>query len=342
MLEDIDLNIDIFVDEPEEDPEIDGSVIVKLRKLVRKIRKSVQMRQKLKKVCESYSMKYLVPVIDVKTRWNSSYHMIQRAQQLRVPLRSLCLNEKSLNNLCITPIEWTELEKIQKLLAKFERSTKLMSMERHATNSSYIPTLNWLIETLTEYADEHSDGLAVAARAGIGKLKKYEDLINATTLPFICTFLNPALKMTYFKEYYSPNAVREINKKIVSYFTESYAPTLAAQSTKRKADDSDETDDFHKYMFKRSKISNEPAEIKNYLNLPLAQPNTDSVEYWKSKVTEFPCLSSMARDFLPIQSSSVSVERDFAGGVDVVTSNRCRLTNETIQAKMCLKSWYKT
>ena len=74
-----------------------------------------------------------------------------------------------------------------------------MSMGRHSTNSKYLPTLNWLIEVLKDYSTKHFDLLAEAAKAGIDKLEKYECLIYDTTIPFICTFLNPALKIIYLK-----------------------------------------------------------------------------------------------------------------------------------------------
>lgn len=57
----------------------------------------------------------------------------------------------------------------------------------------------------------------------------------------------------------------------------------------------------------------------------LSKPGTDLLDFWKSRQDELPLLSAMARDFLPIQSSSVAVERDFSSGVDVVTPNRHRL-----------------
>jgi hypothetical protein len=49
----------------------------------------------------------------------------------------------------------------------------------------------------------------------------------------------------------------------------------------------------------------------------------------------------MARDYLAIPSTSVPVERVFSGGADLVTKKRCRLSSESIQACMCLKSWWK-
>jgi len=49
----------------------------------------------------------------------------------------------------------------------------------------------------------------------------------------------------------------------------------------------------------------------------------------------------MARDYLAIPATSVPIERAFSGGADLVAKKRCRLSGGSIQACMCLKSWWK-
>lgn len=86
--------------------EVDGQQgLQKLRKIVRKIRKST----KLKQICDVYEVKPLVPIIDVSTRWNSTYAMIKRAFYLKVPLRALCLEENNLADLNLFDSEWEDL-----------------------------------------------------------------------------------------------------------------------------------------------------------------------------------------------------------------------------------------
>lgn len=94
-------------------------------------------------------------------------------------------------------------------------------------------------------------------------------------------------------------------------------------------------------MFKRSKATKESTEFHKYINWPLSHKDVDPLEFWKSNQKDFPCLSVMARDFLPTKSGSVSVERDFSKGVHVVTPTRASLQEATISAIMSLKSWYQ-
>lgn len=175
-LQDIDLNAPINKEEEEEADLNDELDIVNLRALVKKIRKSVKLRQKLKKLCEIYELKYLVPVLDVKTRWNSTYNMIIRSQHLKVPLNSLCQNESCLRNLHISTRTWENLADIRQVLQKFDRATRLISMERHSTIASYLPTLDWLILSLSDFVVANSGALAFAVEEGVKKLKKNTNL----------------------------------------------------------------------------------------------------------------------------------------------------------------------
>lgn len=314
--------------------------IPKLRKLIKKLRKSPQMREKLKKICELYEQKYLVPVIDVGTRWDSTFDMIERALYLKAPIDVMCSKEKKLKNLSITSGEWSELNTLRSLLKKFRRSTKFMSMERHPTISAYLPTFEWIVQSVESFIRENPGPLASAANAGLLKLKKYQDefqLSECKTI-YIAVFLNPALKLNYFKEHgYSKAHIKDIQKAICEVLENNYG-SEACDAVDN--DNESEPDEFFSHMFKR-KSSREPKEFQKYLNHPLSNTKVDVLDYWRSQKDEFPKLSRMAQDYLAIQGSSVPVERDFSMGTHLVTSTRCSLHPKTISACMCLKSWLK-
>lgn len=327
------------VDEDEEETEDDQFTVSKLRQLIKKVRKSTQKRQKLQKLCKLYKIRYLVPVIDVSTRWNSTYLMIERAMYLKTPLRALCSSEKSLRKYLTNEGEWTNLNTLKELLQKFDRSTKLMSMERHPTICSYLPTLNWLLESLESFIDANTGVLAEAAQNGLDKLKKYENelRVDLSKLPYVAVFLNPSLKMSYFKEHaYNKAAVRDIQKTICVLFEKTYAN----EATSKNEEAEESPDEFFDFMHKRA-ANKEPKEFQKYLHFPLSAPKVKVLEYWRSQKDEFPNLSNMARDYLGAQSSSVAVERDFSMGTHLVSPTRCSLLPETIRACMCLKSWIK-
>lgn len=262
--------------------------------------------------------------------------MIIRARYLKKALQTLCFHEKSLVSLQMSDEEWSYLSVIEKLLAKFDRATKLMSMERHSTIYSYIPTLNWLIDSVKEFARQHSGTSRHAAQGALAKLNKYKLKVDECIIPFIATILHPALKLNYFKEQgYASSEIREIKKAVSEYFTTNYE-TLQ----QNVEDDSTSGDELYEHMFKRSRIEKTTSELMKYLNLPLANRKVDALDYWKAQSKEFPYLSLMARDILSAQSASTSVEGDFSKGGKLVTPTRCSMLQTTIKACMSLKSWY--
>lgn len=281
----------------------------------------------------------MAPIIDVATRWNSTFNMIERAAYLKVPLRALCSNDKSLNGLCMSESAWKELAILKDLLQKFDRSTKLLS---HPSICAYIPTLNWLIESVETFITENPGPLADAARIGLEKLQKYEELtlMKNSKIPYMAMFLNPAIKMSYFKEHdYTKPMIKEIQKSICEEFENNYGKGNNDNNDKKTEEEPH--DEFFDHMFKRAKASKEPKEFQKYLNFPLSTAKVDVMQYWQSQKDDFPNLSVMARDYLPVQSSSVAVERDFSMGVHLVTPTRCCLAPDTVRACMCLKSCIK-
>ena len=63
----------------------------------------------------------------------------------------------------------------------------------------------------------------------------------------------------------------------------------------------------------------------------------DILAFWKSNEFNYPILTAMAKDYLTVQASSVSAERAFSSGTDLVTSDRCRLEGRTVEMTQFLK-----
>ena len=67
-------------------------------------------------------------------------------------------------------------------------------------------------------------------------------------------------------------------------------------------------------------------------------PNVPVLSWWKG-ATHFPVAQRMARDFLAVPASSVQCERENSKAKYVITDIRNRLSSQTVQATLCLKSW---
>ena len=92
-------------------------------------------------------------------------------------------------------------------------------------------------------------------------------------------------------------------------------------------------------VFKKRRLTI-TSELNRYLNeYPLATPQQDPINWWKTHSTELPQLSLMARDYLAIPGTSASSERAFSGGRRLITDTRTRLNDQSIRSCICLKNW---
>lgn len=77
---------------------------------IRKIRKSPLRREKFRKSCEVYKLEILELVLDVSTRWNSTYFMLERVFKLRKAYSDIVNTEKPLRKFFVDGDEWKLIE----------------------------------------------------------------------------------------------------------------------------------------------------------------------------------------------------------------------------------------
>lgn len=76
------------INDDEENEEGDAgmfsTVITKIRKTFVKLRKSEKLMNCLKLLCDATGVKFIKPVLDVITRWDSTFDMLNAAQKLKL------------------------------------------------------------------------------------------------------------------------------------------------------------------------------------------------------------------------------------------------------------------
>jgi hypothetical protein len=86
------------------------NVIVKIRKLMTKVKNSVKYCDELRTLCNMKNLQYLKPELDIITRWNSTYHMLQKLIKMDSALKLLIVDYESLNQLYPNTIEWNNIK----------------------------------------------------------------------------------------------------------------------------------------------------------------------------------------------------------------------------------------
>jgi len=72
---------------------------------------------------------------------------------------------------------------------------------------------------------------------------------------------------------------------------------------------------------------------------PLANRDEDIILWWKRHCHQYPVLGAMARLYLAIPGTSTASERVSSAAGNLVSEKRTRLSCDSIQANMTLRSW---
>ncbi|CAB4377007.1 unnamed protein product [Rhizophagus irregularis] len=285
--------------------ELDDRFLSWLRTLLGKIHHSPQRQEKLSFNCELHEISNLKVVLDMSTRWNSTFDMINRALYLKEALNSLALSEKDLKNFVIMDDEWTELEKVKLFLEKFKEITVLMSGSSYPTLSMLIPLYNALIDHMEDYMFEDEDVnenedenegddengsvdeesiIKKAATNGREKLLQYYNKTNDACV--IVTILDPRLKMEYYNdETWNDDQRKEIHEKFLNVYNSTYSNPNSS-STLSNSLNNEYKNSITSKVFKR-KRTQEIDEFQVYLLSPVWDESVDPLQWWKDRCRNF-------------------------------------------------------
>jgi zinc finger BED domain-containing protein 1 (E3 SUMO-protein ligase ZBED1) len=87
-----------------------NSSITKARKITCMIKNSTVLCDSLRAFCTLKNVKYLKPILDVDTRWNSTYYMLERFKKLEPALALLVADNRSINALYPDDEDWSSIK----------------------------------------------------------------------------------------------------------------------------------------------------------------------------------------------------------------------------------------
>jgi hAT family C-terminal dimerisation region/Domain of unknown function (DUF4413) len=100
---------------------------------------------------------------------------------------------------------------------------------------------------------------------------------------------------------------------------------------------------FSQFQSQNQRIMTRNSELDTYLEKELVsfhEENFDILQWWKRNSESYPTLAKMARDFLPVQVSSVASESAFSAAGRLTDHLRSSMSAETIEALVCSKDWF--
>ncbi|KAH0635744.1 hypothetical protein KY289_035659 [Solanum tuberosum] len=270
--------------------------------------------------------------LDVTTRWNSTYLMLESALQYEKAFSSLQLIDRNYSS-CPTSDHWRRAEKIFGFLEPFYEITNLISGSSYPTSNLYFMQV-WKIECLLKENSSNLD--EVIKEMAIRMFNKFQKYWNRYSLVLsFGAILDPRFKMQLleycFSKVNSSSAKAQaatIKLKLYNLYEQyannqigTTAPTTWSKPTEEGSQSKQKKSTLFA-EFKEFEGTSVCIAGKSELDLYLEEKKLDYqtfhemdvIKYWKDNEKKYPDLSVMARDVLSVPITTVASESAFSIG----------------------------
>ncbi|CAJ0751602.1 22347_t:CDS:2, partial [Entrophospora sp. SA101] len=167
----------------------------KLKNYVKKVKNSVLLCDELRKISQAKNVKYLAPILDCPTCWNSTYLMLERQIETKeINQRLVRNNPSSIELEYLTENDWKQIDDLCVILKPLYIATKFLSSSS-PTLSDVCITFTALIKELKKVIDGNNEHYLIADSVN-HKLKEYWSLMENNTR--ISSVIDPRNKLSGF------------------------------------------------------------------------------------------------------------------------------------------------
>ena len=179
-----------------------SNLITKIRGTFKKLRSSEALINKLKSFCEAMNIDFFKLILDMRTRWNSTYDMLLVAYKLKSALSMLRNTCAELEDFKLLGVEWSSLQQILVYLKHFKHVSTAIGGETNAILLTAVVAFNMLIDKVESIVsnldnkidrNENDESLLLAVQKGRDKLLKHYKRCN--WIYCVSLILNPRHKI---------------------------------------------------------------------------------------------------------------------------------------------------
>ncbi|XP_059436865.1 zinc finger BED domain-containing protein RICESLEEPER 3-like [Corylus avellana] len=307
--------------------------------------------------------------LDVQTRWNSTYLMLNSAEKYE---KAFALLEEDDGKHFVAPrsIEWETARLFVRFLKSFYDATLKFSSSKNVTSNSYFIQLCIIQNTLNDGICSNNPILSSVSFDMKTKYDKYWEIVERINLLLYVAFvLDPRYKMKGLVFW-----LRRCNEADSAKFIEGSVDALlnrlwdqynlfhaedglsnsdvgiqSSIPTFSNVEDEDLEDQDVKYLKVFSQHLEETdleckSEAERYLSDRCEATTQDFniLLWWKVNAPKYPILAEVACDVLVIPISTVESEFAFSNGGHILDSFRSSLSPLTVEALICIQDWLKS
>lgn len=325
------------------------SILEKVRGIVCHFKRSTISNNKLLKYQENEGNDNPLKVIlDVVTRWNSTYYMLERFIQLEEAIKStIAIIEKELPVLTVD--EWKIIKELCLALKPFDDASKTLSGDKYCTTALVIPICSGLQNIYLKLLNQRRFSEVVNDVVQLfhsGLQQRLGNVERSNTLS-TSTFLDPKFKQIAFSDKViaesTKNRLTELIAKKIREETSECKNNIIVLENKlirpanheKKDEDLSIWGDFDKMVAstqpKGTFTSRAIIEMQRYLEEEIIPRTSDSFLWWKQHRQMFPYLSKIAQEQLCTLATSVPCERLFSTAGQVLSDRRTRLSSKNVE-----------
>ncbi|KAH0636238.1 hypothetical protein KY289_036153 [Solanum tuberosum] len=359
-----------------------GPSIKRVRQMVKYVRSSSTRTRNFLKCVEMQKIECdKMLSLDVPTRWNSTYLMLDTAEKFEKAFERFDLYDGNFNSFLATDVcedgsiagsiqyeDWANVRNITKFLEKFYELTLKVSGSRYVTCNVHFEDICELDAYLKVCMTSDDVDLSKMASGMKEKFKKYwgtPEKMNK--MLFIASVLDPRNKFMYvsfaLEELLGEEKGQIVNNEVNAYLKNLFAIYVSkyAKGSKNQSSSSDSSDSSTyglsqnvktnslrtKFYMKKQKEDSGSLGVKSELDRYLLEdqePESEDFDiliWWKVNSPRFPILSQLARDVLAIPMSSVASECAFSTGGRILDPFRSSLTPKCVQCLICVQDWLR-
>ena len=351
--------------------------ISRIRNAVRYVRSSPARAHQFKVCVERERISSNCKVcLDVSTRWNSTYLMLETALVFQKPFDMMddddatYRTELESDDGVPTWEDWQNAKVLARFLKKFYIATKKLLGSSYVASNGYVHDIVGILTCMNDWANESDPYVKSMCRKMKEKFDKYYGNVDKTNfIVLIAAVLDPRYKMYvakfFYKRLFGNDSLKVAEKcenlkgvlqRLFEFYKgghrndEASASNLAQNSSIVEesygvgGNDDDIFIQDELMRFIRDEQDVEPkSELEKYFEESCEDggKDLDILGWWKSNRFKYKILSQIARDVLAIPVSTVASESAFSTSGRVLDPFRSCLTPKVVQSLICTQDWLR-
>lgn len=353
--------------------------VTSVRDVVRSVKSSPHRAAKFKECIEfvGITCKKLV-CLDVSTRWNVTYLMLEVAEKFQLAFEKLEDEESSYREFFgkgnpPSNDDWDIARAFSAFLKLFYEATKTFSTSQNVSLHTCFHQVSAIYCELKQATLNLNDFFASVGGDMMEKYNRYwgsPDKMNK--MIYFGIILDPRYKLSYiewaFKDMYGVGSkfgsdlvkfIKENLQKLYDWYKQAYdqehnsIQPLGSGGNNVSNDETNASvarsslmaraDAFEQHLEEQDSIDQQnELEVYNSSKCVKRDPNFDILVWWKRNSIEYPILSTMVQDILATPVSTVASESAFSTGGRVIETYRSSLTAEMGEALICTQNWLRS